>query len=52
MTQEAGEREIEFDQGYDARWSNLPYREDASEAWQQGWKDANIELWGDESVEF
>jgi hypothetical protein len=52
MTQEAGEREIEFNQGYDARWGNLPYQEDASDDWKRGWKEAAFELWGDDSVEF
>jgi len=32
--------------------ATFPYREDASEAWRRGWKEANLELWGGESVEF
>jgi hypothetical protein len=51
-TDQIGQAETEFGQGYDDRWRDIPYREDASEAWQRGWKEANLELWGDDSVVF
>ena len=56
MTQEnidqIGQAETQFEQGYDDRWRDVPYRDDASEAWQRDWKAANLELSGDDSVEF
>jgi hypothetical protein len=56
MTQESidqiGQTETQFEQGYDDRWRDVPYRDDASESWQRGWKEANLELSGDDSIEF
>ena len=56
MTQEKieriGQTETQFEQGYDDRWRDVPYRDDASESWQRGWKEANLELSGDDSIEF
>jgi len=56
MTQEnidlIGQAETQFEQGYDDRWRDLPYRDDVSESWQRGWKEANLELSGDDSIEF
>jgi hypothetical protein len=51
-TDQIGQMETEFERGYDDRWRDVPFRGDASEAWQQGWREANLELWGDDSVEF
>jgi len=47
-----GQAETQFEQGYDDRWRDVPYRDDASETWQRGWREANLELSGDDSVEF
>ena len=56
MTQEnidqIGQTETQFEQGYDDRWRDVPYQDDANESWQRGWKEANLELSGDDSVEF
>jgi hypothetical protein len=51
-TDQIGQTETQFELGYQDRWRDAPYREDASEAWQLGWKEANLELWGDDSVGF
>jgi hypothetical protein len=51
-TDQIAQTEIQFKQGYDDRWRDIPYREDASEAWQRGWKEANLERWGDDSAVF
>jgi hypothetical protein len=51
-TDQIGQAETESKQGYDDRWRDVPYREDGSEAWKRGWKEAKLELWGDDSVEF
>ena len=56
MTQEnidqIGQAETQCEQVYGDRWRDVPYWDDASESWQRGWKEANLELSGDESVEF
>lgn len=51
-TDQIGQAETDFEQGYDDRWRDIPYRDDASEAWQRGWKETNLELSGDDSIEF
>jgi hypothetical protein len=38
--------------GYDDRWQNKPFNENETEAWQQGWREADYELSGDENAEF
>ena len=52
LTDQIGQAETQFEQGYDDRWRDVPYRDDASETWRRGWKEANLELSGDESIEF
>jgi hypothetical protein len=49
---ESMERDL-FDRvrGYDACWRNEPFREEASEAWKTGWREADSELSTDEYAE-
>jgi hypothetical protein len=51
-TDQIGKLETEFEQGYNDRWRDVAYREAGSESWQRGWRDANRELSGDDSIEF
>ena len=52
LNHQIGQAATQYEQGYDDRWSDVPYRDDASESWQRGWKEANHELLGDDSIEF
>jgi hypothetical protein len=56
MTQEnidqIGQAETQCEQVYGDRWRDVPYWDDASESWQRGWREANLELSGDNSIEF
>ena len=43
---------LDGERGYDDRWNHVPYREDASDGWKAGWREADYELSGNEDAEF
>jgi hypothetical protein len=52
LTIEQGIEQDERSNGYDARWNQAAYREDASDEWKAGWREADYELSGNEDAEF
>lgn len=44
-------RKIEYHEGYYAAGNNIPFDEDQTEAWKEGWHDGYQSIYGDDDLD-